>query len=274
MSSDDERTAAAAEVIARSSSVKPRIGIVLGSGLGALADQIEDATVLPYDSIPHFPASSAPGHAGRLVLGHLESLPVAVMDGRVHLYEGYNAAEVAFPVRVLRQIGADTLLLTNAAGGVNRDYHPGRLMLIRDHINLTGHNPLVGNRAAPRFPDMTETYDRTLRGIARDVAHEQAIELAEGVYLAMLGPSYETPAEIRMAAILGADAVGMSTVVEAIAARQLGMRVLGLSCITNMAAGIASGALSEDEVIETAGASSETFLRLVRGIVGRLEERP
>jgi purine-nucleoside phosphorylase len=265
---DDVRTAATA--IGDRISVRPRIALVLGSGLGPLADEVEEAVSLPYGEIPGFPVSTAPGHAGRLVLGQLEGRPAAVLAGRAHMYEGYSPQQVVLPLRALRMLGAETLVVTNAAGGVNPSFHPGTLMLIADHINLTGRNPLIGpNEPAlgVRFPDMTEAYDPALREAARRAAAQVGIELAEGVYLALLGPSYETPAEIRMARTLGADAVGMSTVMEVIAAHHAGMRVVGVSCITNMAAGILQQKLTEEEVIETAGRVRQEFSALVRAIV-------
>ena len=251
----------------------PRVGLILGSGLGSLADEVTDVVALPYGDILHFPVSTAPGHAGKLILGWLEGKPVAVMAGRAHLYEGYSAQQVAYPVRVMRELGAETLVVTNAAGGVNLEFHAGALMLIADHINLTGQNPLVGPndpRLGGRFPDMTEAYSSQLRALAREVAGEMGLPLAEGIYLGLLGPSYETPAEIRMARALGADAVGMSTVMEVIAANHSGMKVLGISCITNMAAGILPRKLSEEEVIETAYQVRPQFAGLVKGILGRL----
>lgn len=250
--------------------LRPRIALILGSGLGPLADEVDDAAVIPYGEIPGFPVSTAPGHAGRLVLGRLEGRTVAVMAGRAHMYEGYTAQEVVLPVRALRRLGAEVLVVTNAAGGVNLSFHPGTLMLIVDHINLMGRNPLVGPNESTlgvRFPDMTEAYDGALRACARRVSQQVGVELAEGVYLGVLGPSYETPAEIRMARALGADAVGMSTVMEVIAANHAGMRVLGLSCITNMAAGILPQKLTEEEVIETAGRVREEFTTLLRGLI-------
>lgn len=247
----------------------PAVGVVLGSGLGALADAVQ-GTAIPYADIPGFAASTVPGHAGRLVIGRLEGRPVAVFQGRFHLYEGYDPADVTFPVRVLRELGAATLIVTNAAGAVNPDFRPGDLMLIADHINLTGRNPLVGvgdERLGPRFPDMTNAYDPELRSLARRVGEALGIALREGVYAGLLGPSYETPAEIRMLRVLGADAVGMSTVAEVIVARQVGLRVLGVSCLTNMAAGILPQPLSHEEVLETGRKAARTFTRLLRGVI-------
>jgi purine-nucleoside phosphorylase len=238
---------AAAAVRARID-LRPRLGIVLGSGLGALTSEIAEAVEMPYPEIPHFPLSTAPGHAGFLAAGLLEGQPVVALSGRVHLYEGYSAQQVAFPVRVLRALGVETLSVTNAAGGVNERFQPGTLMLITDQINLTGHNPLIGPndaRLGVRFPDMSEAYSPRLRRLVQRAATDAGVPLAEGVYMGCLGPSYETPAEVRMARSLGADAVGMSTVIEVIAARHGGMQVLGISCITNLAAGLSPQPLDE-----------------------------
>jgi purine-nucleoside phosphorylase len=262
--------------IREGAALRPRLALVLGSGLGGLAEEISDATTIPYAEIPHFPVSTAPGHAGKLVLGTLEGQAVVAMAGRGHMYEGYSAQQVAYPALVMRALGAETLLVTNAAGGVNTSFHPGDLMLIADHINLTGRNPLVGPydaRLGLRFPDMSDAYSCELRALAHRAAEEVGVPLVEGVYLGLLGPSYETPAEIRMARILGADAVGMSTVMEVIAANHAGMRVLGISCITNMAAGILPQKLSEGEVLETAHRVREQFATLVRGIMRRIGEQ-
>jgi purine-nucleoside phosphorylase len=237
-------------------SVRAPIGMVLGSGLGGLADEIEDARVVPYRAIPHLPMSTVPGHAGRLVAGSWQGREVVVLSGRIHRYEGHDTAKVALPVQMLAAMGVDTVFVTNAAGAVNASYNPGDLMLISDHINLIGGNPLVGmndDRIGPRFPDMTVAYDAELRASARAIAAKLGITLHEGVYCGVLGPSYETPAEIRMVRTLGADAIGMSTVPEVIAARHAGMRVLGLSCLTNMGAGMSGGVLDHGEVKEVAG---------------------
>lgn len=267
-----DRVMEAAAAVRGKSSFKPDLALVLGSGLGALADDVLDAVAIPYGEIPDFPVSTAPGHAGRLILGTLAGRAVAVMSGRVHLYEGYTAQQVAFPIRLLSALGAEALLVTNAAGGINTAFRPGTLMLITDHINLTGQNPLTGpndRRLGVRFPDMTEAYSPRLQALAREAAQVEGIDLAEGVYLGLRGPSYETPAEIRMARGLGADAVGMSTVMEVIAANHGGMEVAGISCITNMAAGMLAQKLSEEEVIETAAMVRDEFSHLVRGIVAR-----
>jgi purine-nucleoside phosphorylase len=265
----------AADAVARRAPLRPEIAVVLGSGLGALAEEAAEATVIPYEEIPHFPRSTAPGHAGRLVVGRLAGVPAILFAGRAHLYEGYGPNEVVFGVRLGHLLGARVLIITNAAGGVNTDWEPGTLMLIADHINLTGHNPLVGPnepRLGTRFPDMSTAYDPGLRLLADRVAGRQDLFLPSGVYLGLLGPNYETPAEIRMARLLGADAVGMSTVLEVIAARHAGMRVLGISCISNMAAGILPQELTEEEVIETAARVHDTFAGLIRGVVAAYGE--
>jgi purine-nucleoside phosphorylase len=248
-----ERLEAAAEAVRAETDLRPAVGVVLGSGLGAFADGLEDAVSVPFSAIPHFPAATVAGHGGALVVGRSRGVPVAVMKGRVHHYEGYRLDEVVFPVRVLGRLGVGAILLTNAAGAINSSFRPGELMVIEDHLNLLG-NPLVGpndEALGPRFPDMTDAYDRVLREAAVGAAAAAGIPCRRGVYVAMSGPSYETPAEIRMARALGADAVGMSTVPEVIAARHLGMRVVGLSCLTNMAAGILDRPLDHADVLET-----------------------
>ncbi|MDA8234051.1 MAG: purine-nucleoside phosphorylase [Clostridia bacterium] len=249
------------------------IGLILGSGLGALAEELTDKVVIPYKEIPHFPQSTVEGHAGQLVYGTLEGKQVVVMQGRFHFYEGYSMAQVTYPVRVMQKLGVKTLVVTNAAGGVNRSFTPGDLMLIEDHINLTGTNPLIGpndDSFGPRFPDMSEAYNRELRALADKVATGQGFSLQRGVYAGLTGPTYETPAEIRHLAAIGADAVGMSTVPEVIVANHGGIRVLGISCITNMAAGILERKLDHAEVMETAERIKEKFLGLVRGVVREL----
>jgi purine-nucleoside phosphorylase len=260
---------AATSVVRARTPIQPRIGLVLGSGLGRLADQVQDATAIPYAAIPGLPAPSVPSHAGRLVLGTLEGQPVAICQGRVHLYEGYPTATVVLPTLLLWQLGIERLVLTNAAGGIAPRFGEGALMLLSDHINLTGQNPLTGvedARLSQRFVDMTDAYDPAWRATALRVAADLSITLSEGVYLGLLGPSFETPAEIRMAATLGADAVGMSTVLETIMARAVGLPVLGLSCITNLAAGL-GGPISHEEVGIVAGRVSASFIALVRGIL-------
>lgn len=270
-----EKIGQAVRMIQDRSPVRPRIGLILGSGLGILAEEIEEAVNLPYEEIPHFPVSTVEGHAGRLALGRLEGKAVVAMQGRFHLYEGYPLEAVTFPIRVMKQLGVEIAVITNAAGGINESFRPGDLMLIRDHINFMFRNPLVGPNdpeLGDRFPDMSEAYDADLRRLTRRVAEELGIDLKEGVYAAMLGPSYETPAEIRMLRTVGGDAVGMSTVPEVIVARHAGIRVLGLSCISNMAAGILPQPLSHEEVMETAERVKETFLRLVKGILRELPD--
>lgn len=254
-------------------SLSPRVGVVLGSGLGGFASCLTDRLEIPYETIPHWPVSTAEGHAGRLILGRLGELPVAVMAGRAHLYEGYRPDQVVFGVRVLGRLGARALVLTNAAGGINPAFQRGLLVLISDHINLQGANPLVGpneESLGPRFPDMTEAYSVRLRQIARETAAELGIPVAEGVYAAMLGPSYETPAEIRFLRIIGADLVGMSTVPEVIAARHMGLSVLAISCVTNMAAGLAPGPLSHREVLETGEMVRDRLSRLLEALLPRI----
>lgn len=263
---------AAAEVHRRSGRT-PEVAIILGSGLGALADQVAADAVIPYDEIPHFPRPGVEGHAGRLVVGTLEGRAVAVMQGRIHFYEGYSLAEVAFPTRVLRVLGAEVLIVTNAAGGLNRLWKSGDLMLIADHINFMGSNPLMGpneDDLGPRFPDMSQPYDPALAALAEAAALEMGIPLRKGVYIGVSGPSYETPAELRMMARWGADAVGMSTVHEVIAARHAGMRVLGISAITDMATGEVVEKVTHEDVIATARRIEPEFVRLVRRIVATL----
>ncbi|WP_053364010.1 purine-nucleoside phosphorylase [Bacillus sp. FJAT-27251] len=249
---------------------QPQIGLILGSGLGVLADEIEEPVKIPYSEIPDFPVSTVEGHAGQLVFGKLSGVTVAAMQGRFHFYEGYSMEKVTFPVRVMKELGIETLIVTNAAGGVNENFAPGDLMLISDHINNMGTNPLIGpndSELGPRFPDLSEAYSRELRSQARDIAKSIGIEVREGVYVGNPGPVYETPAEIKMLRTLGGDAVGMSTVPEVIVARHSGMKVLGISCISNMAAGILDQPLSHDEVIETTEKVKSTFLRYVKELV-------
>ena len=263
----------AAQLILNRTALRPKIGLVLGSGLGAFADSLSDATRVPYADIPSFPQSTAIGHAGRLVIGNAGHVPVAAMQGRVHLYEGYSAQEVSFPIRVFARMGIKTVILTNAAGGINLGYSQGALVLIRDHINLQGTNPLVGandDRFGVRFPDMTQAYSRAFREIAREEAAKQSLILHEGVYAALLGPSFETPAEIEYLRRVGADLVGMSTVAEVIAARHMGLNVLAISCVTNMAAGILDQPLSHAEVMETGERVKGTFEALLRAALPRI----
>jgi purine-nucleoside phosphorylase len=251
----------------------PTVAVVLGSGLGAFADSLEHSVELSYDAIPHWPAPGVAGHAGRLVAGMSGARRVLALAGRTHLYEGRGVEAVVFGMRVLGVLGVRTVILTNAAGGIAPAFAPGDLMLIDDHINLSGVNPLVGpndDRFGPRFPDMSEVYSARLREIARQAAEAAGLALRHGVYLGVPGPSYETPAEIRAFAVLGADAVGMSTVPEAIIARHMGMEVLGISCISNLAAGRLSRPLSEAEVLETTGRVREAVIGLLEGVVARL----
>ena len=250
-----------------------RVGLVLGSGLGAFADDLEDAVSIPYAEVPGFARPTVVGHTGRLVLGKVGGVPVVVMQGRFHYYEGYSLSEVTFPVRVLSLLGVKSLVLTNAAGGLNNSLKQGSLMLISDHLNLMGANPLRGpndERFGPRFPDMTDVYDRAFQEIAVAEAHGVDIELRRGVYAGLAGPTYETPAEIRMLRAAGADAVGMSTVPEAIVARHSGLKVLGISCITNLAAGVLDRPIDHAEVIETGERVRETFSELLRRIIPKL----
>lgn len=260
----------AAALILSRTSLRPKIGLVLGSGLGAFADSLADATRISYADLPHFPQSTAIGHAGQLVIGKAGSVPVAVMQGRVHLYEGYSAQQVTFPIRVFARMGIESVILTNAAGGIDRGYSQGALVLIRDHINLQGANPLTGpndDRFGPRFPDMTHAYSREYRKIATEEAGKLGITMHEGVYAGLLGPSYETPAEIEYLRRIGADLVGMSTVAEVIAARHAGMHVLAISCVTNMAAGILDQPLSHAEVMETGERVKGQFIALLRAVI-------
>jgi purine-nucleoside phosphorylase len=264
--------AAAAALGARLAGRKPSVAIVLGSGLGQFADRLERAVRVPYAEIPHFPSPTVIGHSGALVAGTLAGRAVLVQSGRFHMYEGHPAALTALPVRVFARLGVGTLVLTNAAGGIRRSFESGTVMLIADHINLTFRNPLFGAvlPGEERFPDMSDPYDPELRALARRVARERKVPLAEGVYAGLLGPSYETPAEIRMLERLGADAVGMSTVVEVVAARAAGLRCLGLSAITNPAAGVTPHKLDHLEVMETAYRIAGELAALIEGVVAAL----
>lgn len=253
---------------------KPKIALILGSGLGSLADKISNPIIIPYNDIPHFPISTVEGHKGQFVFGELEGKQVVAMQGRFHYYEGYGIEQIVFPVRVLRALGTERLIVTNAAGGVNVNYRPGDLMLIKDHLNFSNPNPLTGpnyDQFGVRFPEMSEPYSARLRNVAKEVASKQNMQLREGVYYWYSGPSYETPAEIRMIRTVGADAVGMSTVPEVIVAKHGGMEVLGITCITNMACGILDQPLSHAEVIETAEKIKEDFITLIKGIVSWIE---
>jgi purine-nucleoside phosphorylase len=270
-----ERAEAAAEFIFSQTPLRPKIALVLGSGLGAFADEFDSATKIPYAKIPHFPRSTAIGHAGNLVIGKVGSIPVAGMQGRVHLYEGYSVSDVAFPIRVFSRMGVKAVILTNAAGGIKRELVQGRLVVISDHINLQGVNPLSGpndDRFGLRFPDMTAAYDRRFREMAVGEGNRIGIGMYEGVYAGLLGPSYETPAEIRYLRTIGADLVGMSTVPEVIAARHCGIRVLGISCVTNAAAGILDQPLNHIEVLETAERVKGQFIGLLKAVIPRMAE--
>lgn len=264
------RAEQAAQTIRARVNYEPRIALVLGSGLGDFADEFQNAVAIPYAEIPGFPTSTAQGHAGRLVVGAVADVPVLAMQGRVHFYEGYSLEEVTFPVRTFGLLGIKTLVLTNAAGGVDTGLSQGALMLISDHLNLMGVNPLRGQneqRFGPRFPDMTEIYSRELQQQALAEAEVMGIDLRRGVYAGLAGPSYETPAEIHMLRGFGAAAVGMSTVPEAIVARHMGMQVLGISCITNMAAGIGDQLINHEEVMETGRRVRDTFARLLGRLI-------
>jgi purine-nucleoside phosphorylase len=262
----------AADAIRGRIAVVPDLAIVLGSGLGDFAGTLEHAVSMPYGRLPHWPSSGVIGHEGRLVIGTVGGRTIAALAGRCHVYEGHDLRAVTFAVRVLGLVGVKTLVLTNAAGGINTGFTQGALMAIDDHINLIGNNPLVGpndERFGPRFPDMSEVYSRRLRGIADEAAKAAGVALAHGVYVGLLGPSYETPAEIRFLRAIGADAVGMSTVPEAIAARHMGIEVLGISCITNMAAGVLPQPLNHDEVMETARRVRGQFIGLLQEVIAR-----
>jgi purine-nucleoside phosphorylase len=271
-----ERAEHASRIIRARISVEPRIAIVLGSGLGGFADDLEDPVGVPYEEIPGFMRSTAQGHAGRLVIGKVDEVPVLAMQGRVHYYEGYSLEEVTFPVRTFKLLGIKTLVLTNAAGGVNVQLSQGALMVISDHVNLMGDNPLRGpndERFGPRFPDMSTVYSPELQELVVEEAKAIAVEVRHGVYGALSGPSYETPSEIHLLRNLGTDAVGMSTVPEAIVARHMGLEVLGISCITNMAAGISDEPINHEEVMATGDRVRGTFTELLRRVVGRIHSR-
>jgi purine-nucleoside phosphorylase len=274
---NDEFTQAeyAARVIATKSAIRPLVAIVLGSGLGDFANEITDAVRLPYPEIPHFAHSTAVGHAGQLVLGKIGECPVVIMQGRIHLYEGYPVQSVVFPMRVFSRMGVRAAILTNAAGGINLEYGQGRLVVIKDHINLQGQNPLVGTedpRFGRRFIDMSEAYSKSYRQLALEAGKRLGLNLGEGIYAAVLGPSYETPAEIRFLRTIGADLVGMSTVPEVIAARQLGIKVLAISCVTNMAAGILDQPINHEEVLEIGRRISGEFKALLREVTPGITE--
>jgi purine-nucleoside phosphorylase len=277
MPEQDEYTRAesAAQFLFSQTKLRPKIGLVLGSGLGAFADGLGDAVRVPYSKIPSFPRSTAIGHAGQMVIGKAGDIPVAAMQGRVHLYEGYSAKEVTFPMRVFGRMGVRAVVLTNAAGGINREYKQGALVVMSDHINLQGQNPLVGandDRLGPRFPDMTRAYWKPYREITLNAARGLAVSVYEGVYVALLGPSYETPAEIRYLRTIGADVVGMSTVAESIVAAHMGIRVLAISCVTNMAAGILDQPINHEEVLETGERVRGQFEALLKAVLPKIAQ--
>jgi purine-nucleoside phosphorylase len=267
------RAEEAAQFILARTSFRPRIAVVLGSGLGSFADELRNPTAIRYEDIPHFPKSTAIGHAGRLFIGNLEETPLAVMQGRVHLYDGYSAQQVAFPVRVLACMGVRAILLTNAAGGINPDYGKGALVVLRDHINLQGQNPLIGpndDRLGLRHPDMTDAYNVQFRQLVLDQSQGLGCDVYQGVYAAVAGPNFETPAEIRFLRAIGADLVGMSTVPEVIAARHQCLEVLAISCVTNMAAGMTGEKITAEEVLETGRLVREKFLALLRAVLPKM----
>lgn len=273
MTDEFSRVESAAQFLLSQTSLRPQIGLVLGSGLGAFADELSEASRIPYSQIPSFPCSTAVGHAGNMVIGKAAGVPVAAMQGRVHLYEGYSPQQVAFPTRVLGRMGVQALVLTNAAGGINLEYKQGALVVITDHINLQGHNPLVGpneERFGERFPDMTQAYWRPYRDIVLAEARKLGKSVHQGVYAGLLGPSYETPAEIRYLRAVGADLVGMSTIPEVIAARHMGKKVLAISCVTNMAAGILDKPIHHAEVLETGERVKGDFVALLRAVLPRI----
>ncbi len=260
----------AADYISSKINQQPKIGLILGSGLGVLAEEIQNPVTIPYGEIPGFPVSTVEGHAGQLVIGELEGKDVVAMQGRFHFYEGYSMEKVTFPVRVMKYLGVEKLIVTNAAGGVNESFEAGDLMIINDHINNMGTNPLIGpndSDMGARFPDMSQAYCKELRKLAKNTAENLGLKVQEGVYVGNTGPSYETPAEVRMLRTLGGDAVGMSTVPEVIIAQHSGMKVLGISCISNMAAGILDQPLTHDEVMETTEMVKANFLQFVKTIV-------
>lgn len=263
--------------VRRRTNLRPRFGLVLGSGLGGLADALEDVVAIPFSDLPGWPPATAPGHAGRLLLGRLDGVPVVMLQGRLHLYEGYDPGLVVQPVLLMGKLGAEVIVLTNAAGGVNPSYPAGTLMVIADHLNLTGHTPLLGQNAddlGPRFPDLSNAWDGNLRMRLHAASGAESVLLEEGTYAGLLGPTYETPAEVRMLRTLGADAVGMSTVLEAIAARWMGLRVCGVSLVTNPGAGYTDQALSHEEVLAAAGVAGPRLARVLRRFLRELAETP
>ncbi len=275
VNSEFSQATRAARFILSKTKLRPRIALVLGSGLGAFADEFANAVRIPYKKIPHYPQSTAIGHAGQLVIGKVGNVGVAGMQGRVHLYEGYSAKQVTFPIRVFSRMGIRAVIVTNAAGGINLNYSEGALVALRDHINLQAANPLIGpndDRFGPRFPDMTRAYDPEFRGFVAEEGRKLKLNLHEGVYLALAGPNYETPAEIHAFRTLGADLVGMSTVPEVIAARHSNIRVMGISCVTNMAAGITGAPLTAEEVFETGARVKSDFIGLLKAVIPRIAE--
>ena len=274
-SGEFEQATRATKFILSKTKLRPKIALILGSGLGAFADEFANATRIPYKKIPHFPQSTAIGHAGQLVIGNVGDIPVVGMQGRVHLYEGYTAKQVAFPIRVFQRAGIKAAVITNAAGGINLSYSRGALVALRDHINYQAANPLIGpndDRFGPRFPDMTHAYDKDFRKFVAEEGKRLKLNLHEGVYLALQGPNYETPAEIHAFRALGADLVGMSTVPEVLAARHSQMRVLGISCVTNMAAGVTGEALTAEEVFETGARVKNDFIALLKAVIPRIAQ--
>jgi purine-nucleoside phosphorylase len=272
---DYSRAEEAAAFLRSKTKLRPKVALVLGSGLGSFADRLTGAVKIPYEEIPHFPRSTAEGHAGRLVIGLLGHAPIACMQGRVHMYEGYTPREATFPVRVFGRMGIKAMILTNAGGGINENYTQGCLVVLNDHLNLQGANPLTGaneERFGTRFLDMSQAYFRPYRQIALEAGKRIGLEMFEGVYAALPGPSYETPAEIRMLRTLGADVVGMSTVSEVIVARHMNMRVLAISCVTNLAAGMLDQPLSHAEVLETGERVKSKFIQLLEAIMPQVED--
>jgi len=271
-----EKTTEAIAAIKRRATLMPRVGLILGSGLGDVAHAIENSVAIPYQEIPYWPRTTAIGHAGRLIVGTFEGVPIAVMQGRVHYYEGYTMDEVVFPIRILGELGVESLIITNASGGVNLAYHPGDLVAVDDHINYMGTNPLIGannGEWGPRFPDMTYAYDREYLDMLAKVAEEEKITLRRGVYIAFTGPSYETPAEIRMSRAMGADVVGMSTVPEVIAANHMGIRVAAVSCVANYAAGVKDQRLHHQEVLDGMAKASGALTRLVSAFLREIRQK-
>jgi purine-nucleoside phosphorylase len=273
VTSEFEQATRAAKFILSKTKLRPKVALVLGSGLGAFADEFAQATRIPYKKIPHFPQSTAIGHVGQLVIGLVGDVPVIGMQGRVHLYEGYTAKQVAFPIRVFQRAGVKAVIVTNAAGGINLNYSRGALVALRDHINLQAANPLIGpndDRFGLRFSDMTHAYDEEFRRFVAEEGKRLKLNLHEGVYLALRGPNYETPTEIHAFRTLGADLVGMSTVPEVLVARHCNMRVLGISCVTNMAAGITGETVTAEEVFETGARVKNDFIALLRAVIPRI----